>query len=56
MGKVPRVLLQTFHETAEMGGSRAALSHVRRSPGLCYVTWGTGVYQWYVTCYEQLFV
>lgn len=48
LGKVPRVLLQTFHQTAEMGGGRAALSHGRRSPGLCYVTWGTEVYQWYV--------
>lgn len=48
LGKVPRVLLQTFHQTAKMGGGRAALSHVWRSPGLCYVTWGTGVYQWYV--------
>lgn len=46
LGEVPELLLSSLQHEAELGGSRAALPHVRGPPRVRHDPRGAGLHQW----------
>lgn len=56
LGEVPRLLLQALCEASELGGCGAALSYVRRTPGISDESRGAEFHQRYTITSEDIVI